>query len=1799
VALTVVVLSIAIGGPAGASMPNAGDGSQTGDGSTPFTGLAQAPEANLFIGSATTGLLIQVPPGRRSMTPSLALSYASNGGPSPYGLGWDLPIPRIQRSTKEGALLCRAKYQDEANSNYTWVPDVDPLRDEFVATMAGASIECTRGSSGICVPHVEEAFVRIKYDSSNKTFVAWDKSGTRFAFGESSTATAAETGEPATFPLPARTGSSLDSDFVLVGTGNPSIVPTCSYIYSWALTSVEDTYGNRMELRYRLISGVLYPHSIVYGGNLTASPSISHLFKVAFAWEDRLPQDRPSSSIGGFRATTSKRLAEVALTSSGQAVRGYLFEYEDDRRGRQSLLAGVSLKGSNGMVLSRADGEAAAAAFVYRETAPIAGNPDPYAVAGFDTARTLPRKPELGTPSNALRWHDNGLTRRDVFDINGDGFADLVDASPAEPRTPSAAWKVYLGSRDGFGNTFICWHLPSAAVMNVIRGKGNPVGNQLEPVKKATLDLTGDGIADFIDASATTWVVYRGTATSSGGGWGFAAGANWSAPFPGLQLSTLTGGAHPDTLVTRDLIDMNGDGLVDLVGAAGPGATYWSWYQNTGDGFNTGDGVTPLPQRFDTGVSGLRLSHTNDDHGMRYGTFDVTGDGFPDHVNADGPTANTWQVCVNTGQGLAPCESWPVPPNFGQAGFVRKSLASEPQDTTRDFFDINGDGLPDIVDKTNYSDPGNKFWEVLVNRGAGFEQTPTKWRAPRFIRNGSPGGGGVMEDTSDIDGDGLVDHVVFDDSGGSSENYSIYRLFDGAWKVPPSGLTAAENPSGMRRDLLLLSEAGNGGSTVLRYRPATQWTNTALPFRLWTVTELEHRDGLCPPGSTLADGSCSVPGHEVGTAITYANGRFDPIEREFRGFGEVMSEAIVDDAVPHAATTTYFHQTPTLAGKISGTATWDAGGSGTFLSSPIGSTGNTWECAHPVGGAVITCPAIPAGDVWVRLKRTDESAYSGSLALLKTRFTVNESWHSCAPAGGGGARVYGNVAHARRGASVGAPKLHTHTEYACRDDVNGYLVDRPVHVLVRDETNKVLEEKWFWYDDGAFGSVVRGGATRSDSLVDGNDTNPVPACAQSPAAAGGCIPTYTVIDGVGNVTAVTDGLGRTTNMAYDLDRLYPLVITQPLVAVGVPRHSAKTVHDPRCGTPLSISIPYTAGEPLASESTRHEYDAYCRLTRTRIPGDLDTETAFATYLYQIGAPGYPTRTTTLRREPSAALGLVTSAIFADGLGRVLQSKAATVIGGSAQAVATGTTTYDALGRPTATYVPFAVSANYMDYVAPSAAVGRTTYAYDAIGRATTIDTPGPGHRTADHTVAWETTTKDECATSGGACSGQRVVERRDALGRTIERLAYEGSVLQARTAYAFDAQNRLVSTTQGDAGGWNANTAVTATYDTLGRKVRTVDPDSGTSRYRYDRAGALIMQDDPTANRHLEFCYDGMGRITKKRYVAAELYDGDCGANSSEQVTYAYTLTLNGLGRPLSIVDQTGQTVFNQYNVRGQVLTERRIMNGVTAETQYSYDSAGKLFGMLYPDNESVLYGYGLVGRPNSLRSAAANGPTYLQSVTYDVFGRPLRVTHGNGTSDERTYHDASESYRLARIHSRRGAATTLFNFGYPSYTRTGLLESISDDGWQAGVDPPAMTARATFVYDGLGRLKEADDLVPGAPVRLQHLGQHHPQGRRADHLHHAQPPASAHRLQRRRQRHGEPRRQRQPRAAQRRGLGDAELRLRLGRPPAAGDRRRRHTRRCGGRFRLRRRRAPHRRDARHAQRRRPAHQYPGDPLLQ
>jgi hypothetical protein len=267
-------------------------GDRTGEGSTPFTGLAQSPEANLFTGAMGTSIKIDIPPGRKSVTPSLALVYSSAGGPSPYGYGWDLPLGRISRSTKWGVPDCNGAHADD-----------------FILSMPSGTVELIAESPGSNYyrPKIEEAYLRAQKSTASNSWVLYDRSGLKYVFGDQAAA---------------RTGSGTSQFLTTV---------------SWALTRIEDPNGNAVDISYvsdyTTADNITYPASIDYGGKNTSS----HFYHVKFQKPDGTSgyENRPDpieSDLSGARAILRKRLTTITVTtdipSPNTSIRSYTLTYD-------------------------------------------------------------------------------------------------------------------------------------------------------------------------------------------------------------------------------------------------------------------------------------------------------------------------------------------------------------------------------------------------------------------------------------------------------------------------------------------------------------------------------------------------------------------------------------------------------------------------------------------------------------------------------------------------------------------------------------------------------------------------------------------------------------------------------------------------------------------------------------------------------------------------------------------------------------------------------------------------------------------------------------------------------------------------------------------------------------------------------------------------------------------------------------------------------------------------------------------------------------------------------------------------------------------------------------------------------------------------------------------------------------------------------------------------------------------------------------------------------------------------------
>jgi hypothetical protein len=246
---------------------------------------------NLPSGAATYTIPIEVPPGRGKIAPHLALTYNSYQRNSWIGVGWDLDVGAIQRSTKNGI-------------NYA--------ADEYVFTVNGSAqdlVSRTDWGTSCYGARIEGALSKYYFNPTTEGWEVTAKDGTRYYYG--STATSRQTN----------------------GNG----------VFSWQLDRVEDTSGNYMTLEYWKNQGEIYLDTINYAGNGSLEPSNV----VMFRREERT--DVYPSFVSGSSVQTGYRLKTIEVIASGQLARKYELAYNYSSSTDRSLLSSVKQYGSDGI----------------------------------------------------------------------------------------------------------------------------------------------------------------------------------------------------------------------------------------------------------------------------------------------------------------------------------------------------------------------------------------------------------------------------------------------------------------------------------------------------------------------------------------------------------------------------------------------------------------------------------------------------------------------------------------------------------------------------------------------------------------------------------------------------------------------------------------------------------------------------------------------------------------------------------------------------------------------------------------------------------------------------------------------------------------------------------------------------------------------------------------------------------------------------------------------------------------------------------------------------------------------------------------------------------------------------------------------------------------------------------------------------------------------------------------------------------------------------------------------------------
>jgi hypothetical protein len=332
---------------------------------------------SLFTGAFTYSYPIVVPPGRRGIQPNLSLLYNSQAQNGWVGMGWNLSLGSIQRSTKNGI----PTYND---SQDTFILQFQGETDQLVPVSTGTD---GAGSYTEYRAQIESSFLRVRYYAPTPATSFWivtSKDGTQYQ---------------------------------LQGLG---LNTRNSQYFFWGLTEVIDPVGNFMLVSYPSLSSATtsgapgpggtptavmsdaavvgyMPASISYTGKCTSSMCSTVLLsttnQVTFSYETR--PDTMTFSMQGVEEIISTRLKSISTTSSSSTVRTYQLTYSSSIVG-SSMLAGIALIGNDGITTL------STATFLYQSNSS-------YTVT-LSTSYVLPVD----------------ITKASFADVNGDGLPDII-----------------------------------------------------------------------------------------------------------------------------------------------------------------------------------------------------------------------------------------------------------------------------------------------------------------------------------------------------------------------------------------------------------------------------------------------------------------------------------------------------------------------------------------------------------------------------------------------------------------------------------------------------------------------------------------------------------------------------------------------------------------------------------------------------------------------------------------------------------------------------------------------------------------------------------------------------------------------------------------------------------------------------------------------------------------------------------------------------------------------------------------------------------------------------------------------------------------------------------------------------------------------------------------------------------------------------------------------------------------------------------------------------------------------------
>ncbi len=456
-------------------------------------------------------------------------------------------------------------------------------------------------------------------------------------------------------------------------------------------------------------------------------------------------------------------------------------------------------------------------------------NPDSDLQSGFETtAIDWPIPDEYGPEAfDFFSDFDNCASETPSFsvvDLDGDGLRDIVvteDPCDDARDIGISKWLLYKNTGSSHDSTAIDWPIPADYGPEAIdlTASFNDCGSDTPAF--SLLDLDGDGLQDLVvtelacddpadTVGVTEWLLYRNN------GAGFETTADsWPIPdeYGPEAIDRLSSNndcpAQTPSFVTTDL---DGDALPDIVvmedacdDARDVGVSKWLLYKNNGAGFDITPVDWPVPATYGPEAMDQYGSPNNCAFDTpAFMTRDLNGDGLVDLAITEAPCDDAgdtlgidmWSVHLSDGSGFAVTPiDWSIPADYGPEALDVGASANDCAGSTPAFStrDADGDGLPDLLVTEAPCDGqgdniGVDHWLLYAGTGSSFALTGYDWALPTdygpealdVLASGRDCGSETPAfQTTDLDGDGLLDLVVTEDPCDATDigdvRWSVYR----------------------------------------------------------------------------------------------------------------------------------------------------------------------------------------------------------------------------------------------------------------------------------------------------------------------------------------------------------------------------------------------------------------------------------------------------------------------------------------------------------------------------------------------------------------------------------------------------------------------------------------------------------------------------------------------------------------------------------------------------------------------------------------------------------------------------------------------------------------------------------------------------------------------------------------------------------------------------------------------------------------------------------------------------------------